>query len=335
MSSLSICVSTVLANFLGSVLLATFAPLIAFAAVSEENVIQVRSVVEVDGSRPEIVLGDLVIAHGVSDAALDAIKNVRLADTPKAGESRSFTETGLEQVFRQHLRDHEAQSGEKIALRIPTRVTVVRKSFRLRPDDVHAELLNQLKEFCTDCTFEISGLQLPALPTTVATGSSWSMKLKHDMPKGNFSLPLEVTNDDGSKRTYWITGTLTISRMVPVTTRALQAGERLQPQDFATQLKDVTFANDTAATAAELTTTVAARQLAAGQIVWRSALRREMAVKNGDIVKVMAGSDGWEVMIDGVAQGSGYIGDTVNVKIPRTQKLISGLLTEKGKVEVH
>jgi flagella basal body P-ring formation protein FlgA len=40
-------------------------------------------------------------------------------------------------------------------------------------------------------------------------------------------------------------------------------------------------------------------------------------------------------MIDGVAQNSAYIGDTVKVKIPRTQKMISGLLTEKGIVEVR
>jgi len=64
-------------------------------------------------------------------------------------------------------------------------------------------------------------------------------------------------------------------------------------------------------------------------------LQREFAVKSGEIVKVTAGSSDWEVTIDGIAQASGYIGDTVNVKIPRTQKLVSGLLTAKGVVEVR
>jgi flagella basal body P-ring formation protein FlgA len=307
--------------------------------VGVETVIQVKSVVEVDGTKPEIFLGDLVVAHGVSDNALEAIKNVRLADTPKAGESRSFTSMGLEQIFRQHLRDHEAQSGEKISLRIPTRVTVVRKSFKLLPEEVQAELKSQMKEFCADCSFEISNFQLPTLSTTVSNGSSWAVKLRHEMPKGSFSLPVEVTNEDASKRVYWITGSVAISKKVPVAARAMQAGERLQPQDFTMQTKDITFSTDTAASEAELSSTVAARQISAGQIVWRSLLRREMAVKNGDIVKVIAGdasgNGGWQVMIDGVAQGSGYIGDLINVKIPRTQKLLSGLLTEKGIVEVR
>jgi flagella basal body P-ring formation protein FlgA len=82
-------------------------------------------------------------------------------------------------------------------------------------------------------------------------------------------------------------------------------------------------------------TSVAARELGAGQFIGRNELRRELAVKNGDIVKVVAGSAEWQITIDGVAQGSGYLGDTVNVKIPRTAKLVSGTLKERGLVEVR
>lgn len=302
---------------------------------AEGIVVQVRSAVEVDGKKSEITLGDLVVMHGLDADVLAAIQNVRLADTPKAGESRSFTAMGLEQVFRQHLRDLERERGEKLTLRIPTRVTVVRQSFHLRPEDIQAELKRQMAELCSDCVFEISNLSLPALPTTVTTGSSWTLKMRHEMPKGTFSLPIEVANDDGSKRSYWISGSVTISKNVPVAGRSLQVGERMQAQDFSIQMKDITFSTDVAASESDLATSVAARQIAAGQIVWRSSLRREMAVKNGDIVKVVAGQDGWQITIDGIAQGSAYIGDSVNVKIPRTQKLISGLLTEKGVVEVH
>jgi flagella basal body P-ring formation protein FlgA len=306
----------------------------AFGA-DDEAVIQVKSIAEVDGKHSEITLGDLMVARGVSASAVESLKSVRLADTPNPGESRSFTAMGLEQVFRPYLRKIEDKTGEHINLRVPTRVTITRKSFRLHPEDVEADIKNQLKQFCADCAFEITALSLPAVPAAVPSGATWSVKIRSEIPKGSFSLPLEVANDDGSKRTYWISGTLVVQRKVPVAARAIQIGEHLRAEDFTMQSKDVTFSNDVPASEGELLSSVAARQLSAGQIVWRSNLRRELAVKSGDIVRVMAGEDGWQVSIDGIAQSGGYIGEMVKVKIQRTQKLISGILTEKGTVEVH
>jgi flagella basal body P-ring formation protein FlgA len=297
--------------------------------------IQLRSVIEVDGSKPEITLGDLIIAHGLDDSSLKEMRAVRLADTPGAGESRAFTAVGLEQVFRPYLHAIEEKTGDKIGLRVPARVTVVRKSFRLKPEEVEAAIKIQLKTFCVDCEFEITGLNVPLLPTTVSAGSSWHVRMNAEMPKGSFSVPLEVINDDASKRTYWLTGTLAVRRLVPVTSRSVMMGERLQPEDFTMQSRDVTFSSDTPASELEITASVTSRQIAAGQIVWRSGLRRELALKAGDGVKVVTGNEAWQISVEGIAQSSGYVGDTVRVKIPRTQKILSGLLRDKGVVEVQ
>src|ERR1700733_7150840 len=94
--------------------------------------LQLKSVVEVDGSKPEITLGDLIVAKGFDESSLKALRAVRLADTPNPGESRSFTAMGLEQIFRPYIRTIEEKIGDNISLRVPTRVTVVRKSFRLK-----------------------------------------------------------------------------------------------------------------------------------------------------------------------------------------------------------
>lgn len=305
------------------------------AHAADEGLIQVKSIAEVDGKKPEITIGDLIVSRGVSEEALKELRHVRLADTPNPGESRSFTEAGLEQVFQPHLREIQNKTGEKISLKIPTRVKVVRKSFQLKSDDVAKNIKNQLSEICADCQFEISGLVLPSVPTTVPAGSTWTVRMRSELPKGNFSAPLEVNNEDGSKRTYWVSGSLVVNRKVPVASRTLQLGERLRPEDYNLQSRDITFANDLAAGDGDLATSIVARSVAAGQIIWRGNLKRDLAVKSGDVVKVVAGQDGWQITIDGIAQGSAYIGDLVKVKIPRTQKLISGLLTERGIVEVH
>jgi flagella basal body P-ring formation protein FlgA len=307
----------------------------AKSGADESAVIQVKSVVELDGQKEQISLGDLIIVHGVIEKTLAELKEVRLADMPLPGESRSFTALGLEQVFRPLLHDIEAASGHKITLRIPTRVEVVRKSFRLDASAVESALKTTLKEMCAECRFEISDLILPTIPASVSSASTWAVKLHGEIPKGGFSLPVEVTIPNAGKRTFWVSGTLTVMKSVPVTTRSLGAGERVSSEDFVMQDKDVTFANDIAANHVDFSASVLARSISSGQVLWRSVLKREFAVKSGEIVKVTAGSNDWEVTIDGIAQASGYIGDTVNVKIPRTQKLVSGLLTAKGVVEVR
>lgn len=308
----------------------------AFAEADEsEGLIQVKPVVEIDHQKAEIMLGDLIATRGVSQATLGELNKIRLADAPNPGETRTFTAIGLEHVFRPHLQAIERKAGEKIGLRVPTRVTVMRKSFRLTEDQVISHMKEKFKEICGDCAFDISGLTLPAVPTTIPAGSTWVVRTRGDLPKGSFSLPLDVSYESGGKRTYWITGVLAVRREMPVATRALQMGERLLPEDFIIQPKDITFATDVAATGNELASSIVARPIAAGQVIWRSGLRKEMAVKMGDAVKVVAGQDGWQVTIDGVAQGSAYIGDTLRVKIPRTQKMISGFVSEKGIVEVR
>jgi flagella basal body P-ring formation protein FlgA len=241
----------------------------------------------------------------------------------------------LEQVFRKHLRDLEGDAGAKIVLRIPSRVTVSRKTFRLRPEEVKSAVIRELQVSCADCEFQIANLVVPLVMTDIPHGATWSVRMRPEMPKGSFSLPLEVINPDGGRRTYWISGLLTISKKVPVASRSLAIGEHLRAEDYSLQTKDVTFATDVSPSENEIKTSTVSRSISAGQVIWRSFLRREQLVKMGDAVRVVAGADDWQVSIEGIAQGGGYAGDSVKVKIPRTQKMITGQLTDAGTVEVR
>lgn len=311
-----------------------FVPSFARAGVgSSATEIRVKAVVEVDGTH-EITLGDITEFGSLDESVVARLKQVPLADAPGPGETRSFTDVGLVPIFRSHLQEIRPGSGG-VNLRIPSRVTVVRRNFRIRPQEIEAEIKTQMKVFCGECEFEISGLSLPAIGTGLPAGSKWRLLPRAEMPKGGFSLPLEITHEDLSRRMFWVSGTLAVRRRVPVASRALAAGEKVSSEDFTMQVRDVTFANDVPASEAELGSLVVARPVPAGQILWRSHVRRDVAIRNGDVVKVVAGGDAWSVTVDGVAQGSGYIGELIRVRIPRTQKIVSGLLKEKGLVEVR
>ena len=300
-----------------------------------ESIVSVRSVVEIDEAKTEITLGDLIAGPTVSRTATEKLHHVRLADAPKPGESRSFTDSGLNDVFKPELAIIEKQTGEKFQLRIPSHVTVTKKRFHLDQAQVEKTLIENLKSICADCEFEVRGLNVPAIGSTLGADTQWKIMLRSEIPHGSFSLPIEVTETSGAKRSYWISGTLTVMRPVAVSTRSIAAGERLQPEDIVMQKKDVTFSQDTAVSEIDLATSIAAKPIGVGQIVWKSSLRRELAVKFGDPIKVTAGNDSWQITVDGVAQNAGYLGDVVRVKIPRTQKIVSGLLHAKGVVEVQ
>lgn len=304
-----------------------------------EATIQVKPVIEVDGTNSEITFGDLIVTRGIDEKLIQDLKETKLADTPKVGESRSFTALAVEEPLRPLLRRLEDRIGDRVTLRVPPRVTITRKAFKITNEMIETELKNQLKAVCEECRFDITNLRLPILASSVSQGTAWTLKMRPELPKGSFSIPLEVKNTDGSRRTFWVAGQVTVMKSVPVLARAVELGEKLRAEDFIQEMKDVTYATDVAPTAADLDSSVTARSMSAGQILWRNSLKREIAVKNGDIVKVITGGESdsatWQITIDGVAQAPGYIGDTVKVKITKTQKLVSGILKEKGLVEVR
>lgn len=307
---------------------------IASVAFADTRV-SVKPAVEVEGTQAEIALSDIVVANGLSRTAIEKFRAIRLSDAPKPGEVRSFTRSTLEAAIQPELDAVSAATGEKFELKLPSRVTITKKKFRLGKDEIQAELVNQFKSQCADCEIQISNLSLPMIGTNFAPETQWSIRSRPDLPKGSFSIPIEIVQSSKPAQTYWISGQVSIRKPVSVAAREIAIGERVQSQDLIVQMKDVTFATDVPVSEADLTAGVAARQIAAGQIVFRSSIRKELAVRNGDSVKVSAGSANWQITLEGISQTSGYVGDTVRVKIPSTQKLVSGLLKEKGVVEVQ
>ncbi len=306
------------------------------AAVSAQagSVVTVKPAVEIDLMKTDITLSDVVATQGLSRTAIDRFKAIKLSDAPAAGESRTFSKEVIASSIEADLLSVERETGEQFEIKIPSRVTVSKRKPSLGVNDLKQQLLAQFKALCADCQFEISNLSAP-IAAKLPANTSWILKTKSELPKGSFSYPIEILSNDVVVQTYWVSGQLSIRRSVLVAAREIAMGERLQPEDLVVQIKDITFSSDAPIAFSELPSGVATRQIAAGQIVFKSNLRRELAIRSGDVVKVMTGNDQWEISLDGIAQTSGYVGDQVKVKIPKTQKLVSGLLRVKGVVEVQ
>lgn len=311
-------------------LLALAALFLASLASEAAPQITVKAAVEV-GEQEAITLGDLASFEGFSLARTKELQAVPLADAPQAGEQRVFTNHGLAQTFRSYVGSDEA--GEKVFFSIPSRIVISRKEMKLDEITVKQTIVEQLKVVCSSCEFKIERVALP-LVNNLTAQSKWSVKVRNELPKGTFSYPLEVKNQSEAQ-TYWVTGNISILKHALVAKRNIGIGEQIAEGDYADQLRDITYLHDSIAEPSDLVGSVAARGISAEQVIGRTFLKREAAFKFGDVVKVISGNESWQISIDGVAQQAASVGETARVKIPRTQKLLSGVVVAKGVIEVR
>ena len=331
-----ICFTIAIAVFLS---LTTGAAFAADLGESETHpTIQVRARSEIE-HKPDILLGDVAEFKGLpSDTPqklLSDLRSVRLGDAPRHGEARYFTDVGLAQAFRGRLRKLEDAVGERIELRIPSKVEVIAKLLTLNTKDVEREIVRKARELCRGCEIEVTGLAFPVAVASLPSGAEWQIKMRSELPRGSFSLPLEIKRDDGTRRLFWISGHLSARKRVPVAKRAIPVGERIAADDWELQTREIAFVTEASAEDTELVSAWASRAISPGETISRGAFRREAAVKFGETIRVISGADGWEVAAEGVAQQGGFVGDLIRVRIPRTQKTVSGVLKDKGLVEVQ
>lgn len=304
--------------------------------------IVIRPAVNLDAAEPtnSAGTGDLTLAEIVDPATVSAesretvmrhLKSIVLTDRPNVGEDRTFTESGLESIVGEASRRLEA-AGFTVEWKIPSRTHVYRKYAFAR--ETAAKMLQ--KEFsskCGDCEVSIKQIDWPATDGLKIVG--WRFAFRNERPRGSFSVPLELDLAGAARKTLLVTGQVDFFANVPVAQRIIQIGEKLSADDFKTERRNITYILDASATRQDFETSVAARGLSMGEAIWKSSLRKEQQIKFGDPVRVQSGGETWSVTTDGVAQSAAALGETVRVKVGKNQKQVSGILKEKGLVEIQ
>ena len=119
-----------------------------------------------------------------------------------------------------------------------------------------------MKARCHECEYNISIQSTPA-----PSSKGWDLDYSQLTGRGGFLLPLR----DGSRNQIkWISGTIRVSQLTPVTTRLILQGERVQPEDLKMVLTDTTYAKDGVLRLEDITGQLAARSLPVGSPIWTS-----------------------------------------------------------------
>ena len=309
-------------------------------AVEEHSVtIVIRPAVNLDaGQKDELTLAEIVDPATITatdrETVMRHLKSIVLTDRPDIGEERTFTEAGLEAIVSEASRRLEA-AGFTVEWKIPRRTHVSRKN-----DFAKEAALKQMQdEFalrCGGCDVVFKQIDWPV--TEGLKVVSWRLAFRSDRPRGSFSVPIEFElagQGNAAKKTLVVSGQVEFFAQVPVAQRVIQGGEKMQLSDFKTERRNITYILDASATIKDFEVSVAARGLPMGEPIWKSSLRREQQVRFGDPVRVQSGGETWNVTTDGISQGAAAIGETVRVKVGKSQKLVSGILKEKGLVEIQ
>lgn len=278
----------------------------------------------------EVTLKQIVDTHEISEATLLKLGKVSVAKAPALGEHVQLTNTTLMQLLRPLVQEERQLVNRQVTLSVPKDVTIDTQKRDITADAITAELLQAWQPLCGDCKLEVEGLSLPK----VGGIRDWTLKVKSEIPRGSFSIPVELIRETGSTTSAWVSGRLINKKSVPVAKRALQIGERVQESDFSWEYRDTSFAIDGTPISSELIGKQVKQGLRAGDVVWIGSLQKEKAIQRGDVVQVRSKADDWEVSLTVIADRDAFIGDTISLKNPKTNSTVVGQVTARGEVEL-
>ncbi|ASD64909.1 flagellar basal body P-ring formation chaperone FlgA [Bdellovibrio bacteriovorus] len=303
-----------------------FAFLVSLQAFARPE-ISIPSSVEIS-QRELLRLGDIATVTGGTEELVNALDAVVLReDCRELLLSQHLNSSEILVKMRAALNSQENLRRLNPQFKVPSQVQVSFAATPVSRQEVERKVHNILKARCNECEYQISIQSTPRPASKL-----WDLDFTQLSAKGGFLLPLR---DGDQRQIKWISGTIRVSKLTPVTTRLILQGERVQADDLRMSMTDVTFAKDGSLRMEDIQGQMAARSLPVGSTVWASDLKREPAAKKGQIVKALLGDDSFEISVNMMAEDSGFVGDLIKVKNLETQKVLSGLVTEKGVVKLQ
>jgi flagella basal body P-ring formation protein FlgA len=278
----------------------------------------------------EVHLSQLVDAQTMSASNRKRLDAVTISRAPAYGEKQELSNTALMAVLRDVV-EAERISGQHVHVVLPKSVTIDTLKREINAAEVSLELTQAWQPLCADCQLVIEGLSLPR----VADVRDWNLKVKPELPRGSFSVPVDLVRENGALLPAWISGRLVAKRKVPVARRLLNVGEHLSSADVTWEYRDTSYAYDGVPSEAELSGKIMRQGLRSGDIVFRGQLDKEKAVHRGETVQIRSHEGVWEVSLNAVAQQDAAVGDTVNLKNAKTGTGLTGEVVAPGEVELR
>lgn len=149
---------------------------------------------------------------------------------------------------------------------------------------------------------------------------------------GNTKVALIFSKNERVLRRVYVPVRITLRRMVPVLTRALQRGDVVQQSDVEYKLSDVTYLQ--AKAAKEFVGMRLIQNASRGAILTEEMLTKNSSVQRGDAVMIMIQNGGVTVRANGQALDDGSTGQTIRVRRDDSSVILSGVVREDKTIVI-
>ncbi|WP_020588235.1 flagellar basal body P-ring formation chaperone FlgA [Desulfobacter curvatus] len=298
------------------------------AATPGKIIIEVARTAEV--TSPVIYLGEVANITG-PDFFKEELTRIELGKSPRAGRMKQLSgERVTAAINAMGLNDND------INIQVPKRVFVKRAGQQLDPSYVEKALLQFLSGLLPKEKFKLKAFRVRGIePYPQGDLSLVFDKRYTPSSNGRLSIHAEVWVDGVKEDRLTVTGRLSQMKPVVVAATRLERGKIITPADVTLQDMDVFGGQpDVMTSVDQVSGMVITRTIDKGECVTRGEFKQAPAIEKGAVIKLVAKKNRLSIVTLGISKEDGYPGHTVTVQNLTSGKLVRGLVTKDGTVEV-
>ncbi len=300
--------------------------------VSAQVITKIHIAAETVVEKDRIELGDLA-ALDSDDPNMERLKSVALGYAPQPGATR--------EILKEKIVLAIASAGfaeDAVALDCPPKILIRRQSQK-----VNSAVLRDAVEKAVLANFQaekvsarITHLEMPENieleSGNVSVRASAANVRNFFAP---FAVSLEISVDGRVMRRLSANVEVQASAEVLVAAKDLTAQAKIGAGDFVVETRSLdkplsSYLRD----ADRLRGTVLVKNVSAGTELTTEALASGIAVKNGDLVRIIGQSGKIQISVAGEARASGRIGDRIAVKNSASNTILQATVIDEGLVKV-
>ena len=303
----------------------------AALGATQTAVIRVHEQVEIDGD--EVLLGQIAVIEGNDPRWIQQLKGIVIGRAPLPGKARQYDQHYLEMRLKQHHVDLTA-----VILEVPQVVEVTRSSVRVEEQE--------LKQIVSDFilrnisweneTVRIKEIRVPQnviLPKGRVAYKVAAPRSPELM--GKCSIAVDFSVNGHLQKKVWATATIEILGSVVVTRKPLGRHKPITEDDIELQTMDLSDLPDGVIT--DLATVLGKRTRRA--IGAQTPLRADLIelpplVKRGDLVVIVAESNGLKITTLGQVKKRGRLGERIPVINMDSKKILYARVIDSNTVKV-
>ena len=300
----------------------------ALADTPEKIVIEVAETAEVTG--PAIYL-ESIAKITAPDFFKGELARVDLGKSPKAGRMKLLAGQRITAAI-----NTMGLNEEDMTIQVPQRVFIKRASQELDPSRVEKALEQFLSGFFPKTEFKLSAFSVRGIEPYPQGNLSLVFDQRYTpSDNGRLSVHAEVWVDGVKEDRLTVTGRLSQLKPVVVASRRLERGQTITPADVALQKMDIFGLQPNVLTSMDrVCGMVMTRTIDKGDCVTLDEFKQAPVVEKGTVIKLVAKKHRLSIVTLGVCKEDGYPGRPVTVENLTSGKLVRGLATEDGTVEV-